>query len=152
MFLTEKQAREKWCPKAGVQGQTRLRGVDGLTSIGGGFNRYPTETDTVSVPAGAMCIASACMAWRFEMVSSTQCCETEDERIVKDGRIQFRPIPPEGDGWREVNRWRKNEDGRMQLEPKPRIGFTTWYKASYETSQHHKPRGYCGAFGKPDEG
>lgn len=50
--MTEEEAKTKWCPFA----RQDTRG--GVTSYGGeGSSTYPVK---------CMCIASACMAWRWE--------------------------------------------------------------------------------------
>jgi hypothetical protein len=48
-MLTEEEARKKWCPNV------RLNGG------GAPFNRFNDGDD----PPGALCMASACMSWRW---------------------------------------------------------------------------------------
>jgi len=55
--MTEEEAKTKWCPQARV---TRA-GTDDATS----WNRFVDEG--VPIPNGSRCIASACMAWRWDV-------------------------------------------------------------------------------------
>jgi hypothetical protein len=69
---TEEEARKCWCPF------TRAAAVD---SVGAGrwrliakvppFNRFFHTTDGLIVPDTARCIASECMAWRWEENAET---------------------------------------------------------------------------------
>lgn len=52
MIVTEDKAKTKWCPFARV-------------SRNGGGNRYPMDNDLADATAFARCIASDCMAWRW---------------------------------------------------------------------------------------
>ena len=53
-MLKESEAKLKWCPLARMN-----------NGVFGGFNRWDDKPDH---PA-CMCVASACMAWRSEVVS-----------------------------------------------------------------------------------
>lgn len=55
-MLTETEAREKWCP--------HVRYVDSQNATG---NRcYTVEHGPIKNPSSCRCIASDCMAWRWQ--------------------------------------------------------------------------------------
>jgi hypothetical protein len=82
--MTEDEARTKWCPFARC-----LTTIDNdgnpiaLTAI----NRAAGDV------AGSLCIASACMAWRFTDYFN------EQHRLTR--KVTIEPAP---DGWSETNR------------------------------------------------
>lgn len=80
VVLTETQARGLWCPFSRVAMAT----ADG--TIGphlAAANRWQVDGNSKSLlPAGSMCIASACMAWR-KRVSSDE----RDRRKFEDENI-----------------------------------------------------------------
>lgn len=62
MYLTEDEAKQKWCPKARyVPGRKFSFG-----RVVAAINRWIDDDDTQLCPKPACCIASACMAWRWE--------------------------------------------------------------------------------------
>lgn len=58
MMLTEAEAKTKWCPFARITLQH-----DG-TNVS--WNRICTDDDKLSLTEHVRCIASECMAWRWE--------------------------------------------------------------------------------------
>jgi len=59
MLRTEEEAKKCWCPFARY---TSVRGQ--------GINRWVDDGDQASNPMPARCIASECMAWRWQMVET----------------------------------------------------------------------------------
>jgi hypothetical protein len=63
MILSEKEARERWCPFA------RVSGDDGKGSLTPGCNRiYSRDADSRRAIGDGQqnkCVGSACMAWRW---------------------------------------------------------------------------------------
>lgn len=68
--MTEDEAKTKWCPFARCVGGHRK--ADGSADINlpttPPFNRIATDGGTV-VAAAALCIATACMAWRTTLTA-----------------------------------------------------------------------------------
>ena len=60
LSLTETEAKTKWCPFA------RYTKEDGGGGISPARNRWIDQQDTQLSPGPARCIASGCMAWRWE--------------------------------------------------------------------------------------
>jgi hypothetical protein len=58
MSVTEEQAKEKWCPFA-------RRGIISRHFIAGGMNRVGDDSGEHTNPEQCRCIASQCMAWRW---------------------------------------------------------------------------------------
>lgn len=99
MAFTEEEARERWCPFARCErSDTR----------GGSFNR---DRDAIwPLPRGAMCLGSACMAWRSEYWHDTR--EKELWHIARNERVNG-GITGEVE-WRLVN---------PDEPPPPKTGF-----------------------------
>ncbi len=57
--MTEDEAKTKWCPLV------RLVGFKDSIAEGTSWNRAPDDPDGQQSP-GTKCIASACMAWRYD--------------------------------------------------------------------------------------
>ena len=70
MYLTEDEARQKWCPHARVP-----LAADGYTG-----NRMDDTTGAIVPEFGSRCIASQCMAWRW---ASLPVADTDDNPAEK---------------------------------------------------------------------
>ena len=65
-MMTESEAKTKWCPFARMLAHTYAQDGKGRIFEGGySYNRSPDD-DECYIPTGAKCIASGCMAWRWE--------------------------------------------------------------------------------------
>jgi hypothetical protein len=60
MLMSEKEARERWCPM--VRYARQLEPGEIVVA----FNRCEGRTDYVNNPPSSRCIASECMMWRQE--------------------------------------------------------------------------------------
>ena len=77
--MTEDEAKTKWCPFARVAAPTcvqkkRSREWIGVTAANRGDLSDAVEANvsgSAMLPASALCIASACMAWRWDWESQT---------------------------------------------------------------------------------
>ena len=66
---TEAEAKKCWCPFArAVPGKQRSIGAD--WDAVPAANRISLEPSGIAWPGGAQCIASECMAWRWEQGAS----------------------------------------------------------------------------------
>jgi hypothetical protein len=66
MNLTEAEAKQRWCPFANVGFGTRLPGVINRLQITDQDKSGQTvASGETIIPAGAKCLGSACMAWRW---------------------------------------------------------------------------------------
>lgn len=64
--MTESEAKTKWCPFArAVFGRLVGENVY-FDAPSPAFNRYALNSGERRVPPGAVCMGSACMAWRWE--------------------------------------------------------------------------------------
>jgi hypothetical protein len=61
-MMTEEEAKGKWCPHVRV---ARLETLGRNDFIVGGTNR--DALGRVAMPASCLCLASACMAWRWAL-------------------------------------------------------------------------------------
>lgn len=102
MNLTEEEAKQRWCPFAHVGFGGRFGGA--------AFNRFQITGQTAAgqvvdegelkIPAGAKCIASACMAWRWQYDTQTDVEEERAAQLQDDGweaisaRLISGPIGP----------------------------------------------------------
>jgi hypothetical protein len=59
MFVTEQEAKSKWCP------HSRVVAKNGLGPCGNRVNDCAAD-GSPAVPEAAFCIGSHCMAWRWE--------------------------------------------------------------------------------------
>ena len=120
--MTETEAREKWCPMA------RRLDADPEYSASAGINRMMDSHHLL--PRQCMCIASKCMAWRWEPAS---------DHISDIVRHET------GKGWVEWIKDYRAETGadlhnaRRELERR------------FDGKVVPSNQGYCGAFGRPDE-
>ncbi len=63
-WMTEDEAREKWCPFSAMLAHTSAQDGKGRIWEGGySYNRSPYGGEDY-IPTGCKCIASRCMAWR----------------------------------------------------------------------------------------
>lgn len=66
MNLTEEEARQRWCPFANVNFAGRLPGnCNRIQKTGQDASGQTATLGEIIIPAGAKCIASQCMAWRW---------------------------------------------------------------------------------------
>jgi hypothetical protein len=82
VVLTEVQARGRWCPFS----RAAMATAEGVLIHGlPAANRWQTDGKGDNLlPAGSMCIASACMAWRKRVSASDRDLrDSDDERIGK---------------------------------------------------------------------
>ncbi len=65
--MTEDEAKTKWCPfvRAASATSDDLKRAE---VFGPSINRVAVPGEKVALPVVARCIASACMAWRFDRV------------------------------------------------------------------------------------
>ena len=138
-MLTEAEAKTKWCPFARGSWADESMGTDLI----GGINRRPKQN-----PEGldsCRCIASACMAWRWERGTGSSLCRTKDEMVRRDdGSVYFKPVPPEGDGWHQ--QWTDPKHANRR-----ETGFTDWIRShsTEEFTWGSARLGYCGLSGEP---
>ena len=66
--MTEEEAKTKWCPFSRVIAQDRGRLVQGSAAP----NRINWIGEESEAPVGSLCIASACMAWRWHEAARTE--------------------------------------------------------------------------------
>jgi hypothetical protein len=119
--MPEDEARTKWCPMARTIA-VRDDNADG------NFRRVLGWNDDGGATAGPFpcrCIASACMAWRW----ADDSMEYQQTKEVAAGEGAPKP---DGDGWEEYSR------NTMR-------SLVNWRRKRTPT------RGYCGAFGRPDQ-
>lgn len=122
MLTTEQEARTKWCPHARVN--TLVQDMDhASTAVGGAACNRSSETTMTDKP---LCIASGCMAWRW----SDKTVERRAEKVGVE--------PPSGEGWRMEGSKRARRFGATTVR------LQDWIR------EKPNPRGYCGAFGKPE--
>lgn len=86
--MTEDEAKTKWCPHArmvetGPNGNSVAR--NRVTKVDAAFENPTVHADTL---AGAQCIASACMAWRW---SEGKRAEAFHEAVRAHMRTQAKP-------------------------------------------------------------
>lgn len=134
-MLTEKEARERWCPFS------RLVAMDGdITHAGAptGYNR--PDSKTLGIPSSANCIGSLCMAWRwsqmeedvryFRSTAGIRCEGGDDDEtpLIEPAR------PADVEDWMF---WNGGEYEHL------RIGW-------HESDDHFRARsrGYCGLAGR----
>jgi hypothetical protein len=68
--MTEEEAKQRWCPFARLLAHTYSQDGQGRSYEGGySYNRSPDSDDDRGphMPGGSLCIASACMAWRWKL-------------------------------------------------------------------------------------
>lgn len=80
MMLTENEAARKWCPFARVAGTLSSAGGSGIGGAGGppvydtmrgaAINRDPIGGGDSSPDGRCKCLASGCMAWRWQSSAS----------------------------------------------------------------------------------
>lgn len=117
--MTEDEARTKWCPFARAAEPQRF-GDNGPMAPVAAVNRGSDALRDPSWSPNVLCIASACMAWRFNPAEIEQ-------RWVREG---VDPDPSREDGW-QISTATKGP------------GFTTrlWWRPV------KSPAGYCGLAG-----
>lgn len=123
-MITEEDARKSWCPF----------GRGHLYDNGGDDPRFAHAIVANRGKCTTLCIASRCMAWRWE--GSGKCTETRwtNDELVRDQNHRFtlRMVRPEGPGW-------------IPTPEQPTAGMTRWTR----TSANDSGRGYCGLAGAP---
>jgi hypothetical protein len=65
-MMTEREARERWCPM--------VRMVHEAEDEGSSYNRLKDRESTYSNPLGCNCIASNCMMWRWNSAKTAGYC------------------------------------------------------------------------------
>ena len=81
MLLTEEEATSRWCPFARVALGGRLpTSMNRVQEIGRVNDDATVTRGAVTLPGGAYCIASKCMAW-----APRGLCSQSGERLAKAG-------------------------------------------------------------------
>ena len=147
-YVTEAQAREKWCPHArGIGWEIFRDGEKPATMnrmIDGGAH------------AGCLCIGSACMSWRFVDAEPPEkakeaCIQWPTEErlaVLNDGEPERPADLPNGYEWVPLTGYTGNDDD-------PDVDGAFWQES--ETSRaarvaelYANRRGYCGLAGAPE--
>lgn len=126
MLMTEEQAKAKWCPHARASNEQE--------------SAVAVNRSAVNKPdRDCFCIASACMAWRWNDGE-----QTRRFVVFKDNpRSRSNHAPHLPDGVSDTWEWLRHGEGegRSPLS----AGFR-----EPQCDADARRRGYCGAFGKPE--
>lgn len=129
-MMTESEARTKWCPLA------RTPWALGREGEAAAVNRWVTTNAAGADNCFAVCLGSACMAWRWHRMPPRKHCRCLNSRAKTEEHAGQKPA--EAAGWEFVPYNADGEDGLAHwLEP--------------EAQCRDRWRGYCGAFGDPPD-